>query len=191
MKLFRQTLWLFAALVLVLGSGGLSHAQTRGGRRPPAVLDVTIPSNFLVPQSVLKGAKVYSYQQILVQTLADKSPDAAEVHTYLANPVQWQKNLSKIKAYELGLPQSRVILADGSIIRTYARPQIPKGWQYHLFSDPAPRGFMELTIYNPGHLYIIQTPPGSQLLQALQFKSQTIGNKQVTSMTFQGVPLNP
>jgi hypothetical protein len=167
MAKFRLTIWLLSALALVLGFCGPSHAQTSITKRPLAFSPFPFQANFGLSPGLFKNAKFFSYQQILAQTLADRSPDAAEVHTYLANPVQWQKNLMKSHTYELGLPRSRVILADGSIIRTYLRPQIPKSWSYHLFSDPPPKGFVELTLYDPTHLYIIQTPPGSQLLQQL------------------------
>jgi hypothetical protein len=166
MAMFRLIVWLLAAL-FVLGSGGLSYAQTNSGKRPKAFSPALLQTEFGLTPGLFQNAKFYSYQQILAQTLADNSPGAAEVHSYLKNPVQWQKNLMKSHAYELGLPRSRVILADGSIIRTYVRPQIPKSWSYHLFSDPAPKGFTELTLYDPTHLYIIQAPPGSQLLQQL------------------------
>src|SRR6516225_4285156 len=134
MAMFWLSIWLLSALALFLGSGSLGHAQAVG-KRPLAFSPASLQANFGLAPGLFKNAKFYSYQQILAQTLADKSPDAAEVHTYLANPVQWQKNLMKSKAYELGLPRSRVILADGSIIRTYLRPQLPQGWQYHLFTD--------------------------------------------------------
>jgi hypothetical protein len=169
MAKFRLTIWFCSALVFVLGFGSPSHAQTTGNRR--LVFSIAASqAQFRLPPGLLKNARFYSYQQIRAQTLADKSPDAAEVHTYLANPAQWQKNMMKNKSYELGLPQSRVILADGSIIRTYVRPQLPQGWRYHLFTDPPPKGFVQLTIYDATHLYEIQTPPGSPLAQQLQVK---------------------
>lgn len=171
MAICRLTIGLSSALALVLGSGGLGHAQTASrGKRTLALITAPSQAQLNLPPSLFKNAKFYSYQQILAQTLADRSPDAAEVHTYLSNPVQWQKNMIKNKQYELGLPQSRVILADGTIIRTYARPEIPQGWRYHLFTDPPPKNFVQLMIYEPGLLYQIQTPPGSPVLQALSGK---------------------
>jgi hypothetical protein len=177
MAMFRLSVWLLSALALVLGAGGPSHAQTSrsGGKRPLAFSVASLQAELGLAPGLFKNARFYSYQQIRAQTLADHSPGSEEVHTYLSNPVQWQKNMMQNKSYELGLPQSRIILADGSIIRTYVRPKLPQGWSYHLFTDAPPKGFVVLTIYDPTHLYEIQTPPGSPLLQLLQGKTRTGG----------------
>jgi hypothetical protein len=174
---FRQSFSVFSALALVLGYCGVASAQKCGSSSSVRTLVLTqapLQASLNLTPAMLQHAKVYSYQQIRAQTLADNSPDAAEVHTYLRNPVQWQKNMNKDKSYELGLPRSRVILADGTIIRTYVRPQLTQGWQYHLFTDPPPKGFVQFWIYAPGYLYQIQTPPGSPLAQRLQATGQIV-----------------
>jgi hypothetical protein len=172
MAMYRRTVGLLSVLALALGPGGVGQAQTF--RNYSQVLAATqaaartaFQARFGLPPSLFQNARYYSYQQILAQTLADNSPDAAEVHTYLRNPVQWQRNMVQNKAYELGLPQWRIILADGTIIRTYLRPPLPQGWRYHLFTDPPPKGFFQFWIYDPTHLYQIQTPPGSPLMQQM------------------------
>jgi hypothetical protein len=185
MATFRLTIWLPSALALVWGAVSVDDVQA-AGKRPLAFSPASLQAEFGLTPGLFKNAKFYSYQQLLAETLADKSPDAAEVHTYLSNPVQWQKNLMKSKTYELGLPRSRIILADGSIIRTYVRPQIPQSWQYHLFAGPPPAGFVQLTIYDATHLYMIYTPPGSPLLQQLQGKPKAGGpGKSVTPFDLQ------
>jgi hypothetical protein len=177
MAMVRRTMGLLAGLAVVLAAGSPGYAQPCGGSsmRALSVSPAMVRASLGLSASLFRNAKVYTYPQILAQTLADKSPDAAEVHTYLRNPVQWQKNMNPSKTFELGLPRSRVILADGTIIRTYVRPlQLPQGWRYHLFMDPPPKGFDQFTLYDPTHLYLIQTPPGSALLQQLFGKVQTV-----------------
>ena len=164
----RRAIGLLSVLALVLGPGSVGQAQTfRNYNQLLAAAQVSFQARFGLPPSLFQNARYYSYPQILAQTLADKSPDAAEVHTFLRNPIQWQMNMVKTKTYELGLPQSRIVLADGTIIRTYWRPQLPQGWRYHLFTDPPPRGFFMFTIYDANHLYEIQTPPGSPLMRQM------------------------
>src|SRR5262249_16221621 len=72
---------------------------------------------FGITPDMLQGARLYTYKEILAQPLADKSPDAAEVHTYLKNPIAWQQGASKKKVWELGLPEFRLVLANGTYIR--------------------------------------------------------------------------
>jgi hypothetical protein len=114
-------------------------------------------------QDLLVGARLYTFPEILKQTLADRSPDAAEVHTYLRDPVAWQRNMSKNKAYELGLPEFRLVLANGTFIRGWRLPTgVPAGWRYHRFTD-FEKGHTMYTLYSLTYLYEVQVTPGVAL----------------------------
>jgi hypothetical protein len=139
-----------------------------GPRRMPAPTRPAVNSQLTLlalqqqlglPANLLAGARLYLYPEILKQTLADHSPDAAEVHTYLRDPVTWQKNMKKIKAYELGLPEFRLVLANGTFIRGWSRPTLPAGWRYHRFTD-IEKGHTMMTLFTPTYLYEVQTPKG-------------------------------
>jgi hypothetical protein len=114
---------------------------------------------FTIAPNLLRGARLVTYPQILRETLADHGPGSEEVHTYLRDPVAWQRNMIKNHEYELGLPQFRLYLANGAIIRSWVRPVNNQGLKrYHRFTD-VQRGYTMQTVFDPTHLYEIQTPP--------------------------------
>jgi hypothetical protein len=132
-------------------------APTRPGISPQFY--AAMQKQFGITPDMLQGARLYTYKEILAQTLADKSPDAAEVHTYLKNPVAWQQNMRKNKAYELGLPEFRLVLANGTYIRSWRRPVLPSNWRMHRFTD-IHKGHKMFLVYTPTNLIEFQTPPG-------------------------------
>jgi hypothetical protein len=165
MALFRLIVFPLAAVALLLGLAAPGHAQPFGNRRMGSA---PLLARFPIPPQLLRSVRFVPFQQILAETLADKDPAAAEVHTYLRSPVQWQIDLSKQKAWELGLPLSRVIFPDGTIIRTWLRPPVPADWRYHRFTDAPAAGWTMITLFDALHLYEIQAPPGSELLGVLR-----------------------
>ncbi len=116
-------------------------------RAPQVNLQNVLP--FRISPKLLKGARLVTYPEILKETLADNSPAAQEVHTYLRNPAAWQQNMVKNHQY----------LASGAIIRAWSRPLNSSGVKrYHAFTDIVP-GFKRQLLWDPTHLYEIQTPP--------------------------------
>jgi hypothetical protein len=115
---------------------------------------------FQIAPNLLQGARLVLFPEILRETLADNSPGSEEVHTYLRDPAAWQRNMVKNGSWELGLPQYRLYLANGTIIRSWLRPPNDNGLlRYHRFTDVQP-GFTMSTTSDPTHIYEIQTPPG-------------------------------
>jgi hypothetical protein len=164
----KPSVRLLSGLALLAACAGPTLA---GPRVPPRVSTLPNPAvraqlenlqnalPFRISPRLLKGARLVTYPQILKETLADKSPAAQEVHTYLRDPAAWQRNMIKNHQYELGLPQLRLYLASGAIIRSWNRPLIAQGVQrYHAFTDIQP-GYSRKLIWDPTHLYEIQTPP--------------------------------
>lgn len=125
--------------------------------RAPFVNVQSLP--FKIAPNLLQGARMVSFPEILKETQADKSPAAQEVHTYLRDPAAWQRNMIKNHQYELGLPEFRLYLANGTIIRSWSLPASTKGLKrFHRFTDVQP-GYRMQTVFDFTHLYEIQTPP--------------------------------
>src|SRR5262245_15077376 len=100
------------AAFLSPGLAGPPLRAPAGQQLYPQANSAAMQARLGLTPDLLKGARLYFYPEILAQTLADRSPDAQEVHTYLRDPVAWQKNMNKAKAVELGLPEFRLVLAN-------------------------------------------------------------------------------
>jgi hypothetical protein len=171
----KPSIRLLCGLTLLAACAGPGLAGPPGGARMNAAAVAAMRQAivngqrlpFEIAPNLLTGARLVTAPEILRETLADNSPGSQEVHTYLRDPVAWQRNMIKNHEYELGLPQYRLYLANGTIIRSWVRPLNNTGLtRYHRFTD-IEKGYTMTTASDPTHVYEIQTPPGVKAAEIL------------------------